>query len=334
MQNELNEPFRAFVVNKTEQDFTTGLQELKLDDLSAGDVIIKVEYSGVNYKDGLATLPNGSVARKYPLVPGIDLAGTVVQSNSHTIREGDPVIVTSYNLGVAHDGGFSQYARVPAEWVVPLPHGLSLREAMIFGTAGFTAAQALYQMELNGLKPENGPVLITGATGGVGSMGVAMLAKAGYTVAASTGKASEHEYLKSLGANEILSREEVSPEKNRPLERERWAGSIDSVGGNTLAYLTRTTKTWGLIASVGLTGGNDLNTTVYPFILRGVSLLGVDSATCSMNTRLSIWERISEQLKPANLEAMVAQELGLDGVAEATAQILKGQVRGRILIKP
>lgn len=329
----LNETFRACVVDKTEQDFTIGIKKLTLNDLSAGDVVIKVEYSGVNYKDGLATLPNGSVARKYPLVPGIDLAGTVVESKNHHFREGDPVIVTSYNLGVAHDGGFSQYARVPAEWVVPLPHGLTLRESMIFGTAGFTAAQALYQMELNGLKPENGPVLITGATGGVGSMGVAMLAKAGYTVAASTGKATEHAYLKDLGAGEILSREEVSPEKSRPLEKERWAGSIDSVGGNTLAYLTRTTKTGGVIASVGLTGGNNLNTTVFPFILRGVSLLGIDSATCPMNTRLNIWERIGEQLKPTNLEQMVAREVGLDDIQEVATQILKGQVRGRVLIK-
>jgi len=326
-------PFRAFVVNKTETSFEIGLKDLTLDDLPMGEVLIKVAYSGVNYKDGLATLPNGGVARKYPLVPGVDLAGTVVESQAGRFRTGDEVIVTSYNLGVAHHGGFSQYARVPAAWVVPIPRGLNTREAMILGTAGFTAALALHRLEVNGLTPAGGPVLVTGATGGVGSMAVAMLAQAGYMVTASTGKESEHQYLRDLGACEILSRAEVEAESSRPLEKERWAGSVDSVGGSTLAYLVRTTKTNGAIAAVGLTGGNVLNTSVYPFILRGVSLLGIDSATCPMALRLDLWERIAEHLKPKNLDGIVEREASLDEIPEVTAQILKGGVRGRILIK-
>ncbi len=327
-------PFRAFVVNKTESSFETGLKDLTLDDLPTGEVLIKVAYSGVNYKDGLATLPNGAVARKYPLVPGVDLAGTVVESEDGRFRAGDEVIVTSYNLGVAHHGGFSQYARVPAAWVVPMPRGLNSREAMILGTAGFTAALALHRLEVNGLTPESGPVLVTGATGGVGSMAVAMMAGAGYTVTASTGKESEHQYLRDLGASEILSRAEVGAESNRPMEKERWAGSVDSVGGSTLAYLVRTTKTNGAIAAIGLTGGNALNTTVYPFILRGVSLLGIDSATCPMALRLDLWERIAEKLKPKNIDSIVEREASLDEIPDVVAQILKGGVRGRILIKP
>jgi putative YhdH/YhfP family quinone oxidoreductase len=328
-----DQPFKAFVVNKTEQAFEAGIQELSLDDLSAGEILIKVEYSALNYKDGLATLPNGGVVRKYPLIPGIDLAGSVVESDDSRFRAGDAVLATSYNLGVSYNGGFSEYARLPASWVVPMPHGLNSREAMILGTAGFTAALALHKLELNGLKPEQGPVLITGATGGVGSMAVAMFKNAGYTVAASTGKESEHAYLQSLGATEILSRTEVSPESGRPLEKERWAASVDSVGGNTLAYLARTTKTGGSVALCGLTGGANVNTTVHPFILRGISWLGIDSATCPMEVRLDLWERIAEHLKPANLESIVAREASLEELPTVASQILQGGIRGRVLIK-
>ena len=328
------ESFRAFVVNKTDEAFEAGVKELSRDDLPAGDVLIKVVYSGINYKDGLASTPNGQVVRKYPFIPGIDLAGHVVESSDRRFRENDEVIVTSYNLGVSHYGGFSEYARVPAAWVVPVPRGLSLREAMILGTAGFTAALAVHKLELNGLKPENGPVLVTGATGGVGSHAISMLSNLGYTIAASTGKSSEQAYLQSLGTSEILSREDVAADSDKPLDKERWAGSVDSVGGNTFAYLARTTKNSGSIASVGVTGGPKVTTTVFPFILRGINVLGIDSVLCPMDLRLNLWERLATDLKPKNLSGLVAGEVGLDELIEATAQVLAGKVRGRFLVKP
>lgn len=327
------ENFRAFVVNKTEDNFTAQLQELGLDDLPAGEVLVKVAYSSVNYKDGLATIPNGNIVRKYPFVPGIDLSGTVAQSSDSRFKEGDEVIVTSYDLGVSHFGGFSEYARVKADWVVPLPKSLSLKEAMAYGTAGFTAALALHQMELNGLNPQKGPVLVTGATGGVGSIAIGMFSKVGYQVAASTGKQSEHDYLREQGATEILSREEVSTESNRPMEKERWAGSVDSVGGATLAYLVRTTKYGGSVASCGLTGGTQLNTTVFPFILRGVNLLGIDSVACPMGLRRHLWERMADEIKPSNLLTSIGYEVPLEGLSEITAKILKGGIRGRAIVK-
>ncbi len=325
--------FRAFVVNKTEAEFTAQLQELSLTDLPLGEVLVRVAYSSVNYKDGLATIPNGNIVRKYPFIPGIDLSGTVAESSDARFKAGDEVIVTSYDLGVSHFGGFSEYARVKADWVVPLPASLSLKEAMAYGTAGFTAALSLHQMEKNGLKPQNGPVLVTGATGGVGSIAVGIFAKLGYTVAASTGKQAEHDYLKELGASEILSREEVSAESTRPMEKERWAGSVDSVGGATLAYLLRTTKGWGSIASCGLTGGNALNSTVFPFILRGVNLLGIDSVLCPMEIRQPLWARMADELKPKNLLDSIGQEISLDELPQVTAAILKGSVRGRTIVK-
>lgn len=328
------ESFRAFVVNKTDEAFEAGVKEFSRDDLPAGDVLIKVVYSGINYKDGLASTPNGQVIRKYPFIPGIDLAGHVVESSDRRFRENDEVIVTSYNLGVSHYGGFSEYARVPAAWVVPVPRGLSLREAMILGTAGFTAALAVHKLELNGLKPENGPVLVTGATGGVGSHAISMLSNLGYTIAASTGKSSEQAYLQSLGTSEILSREDVAADSDKPLDKERWAGSVDSVGGNTFAYLARTTKNSGSIASVGVTGGPKVTTTVFPFILRGINVLGIDSVLCPMDLRLNLWERLATDLKPKNLSGLVAGEVGLDELIEATAQVLAGKVRGRFLVKP
>ena len=214
--------FRAFVVNKTEQDFTSDFKQLTLDDLPQEDVLIKVAYSSVNYKDGLASIPEGKIVRSYPFVPGIDLAGIVAESSDGRFKEGDEVIATSYALGVSHFGGYSEYARVPADWIVPLPSSLTLKEAMALGTAGFTAALSIHQLEKNGLQPQNGPVIVTGATGGVGSIGVDILHSLGYTVAASTGKSSEHDYLKELGASEILSRDETSAESSRPLEKERW----------------------------------------------------------------------------------------------------------------
>ena len=324
--------FRAFVVNKTENDFTARVQELTQADLPAGEVLIRVAYSSVNYKDALACIPDGKIVRGYPFVPGVDLSGVVVESHDTRFHEGDKVIVTSYDLGVSHYGGFSEYARVKADWIVPLPQGLTLKEAMIFGTAGFEAALALHQLEKNGLTPQRGPVLVTGATGGVGSMAVSMLAKTGYTVAASTGKQSEHAYLKELGASNILSREEVAAESNRPLEKELWAGSIDSVGGSTLAYLIRTTKYGGSIAACGLTGGSTVNATVFPFILRGVNLLGIDSVYCPMELRRELWQQMAGDLKPFSLASM-SREVTLDELPQVTASLLKGGVRGRTVVR-
>ncbi len=328
----MSTPFRAFVVNKTDDRFTAQVQHLTQADLPPGEVLIRVAYSSVNYKDALACIPDGRIVRSYPFVPGIDLSGTVIESSDSRFHEGDKVIATSYDLGVSHYGGFSEYARVKSEWVVPLPNGLSLKEAMAFGTAGFEAALALHQLEKMGLTTQSGPVLVTGATGGVGSMAVSMLAKRGYTVAASTGKLSEHAYLKELGASEILSREEVSAESNRPMEKERWAGSVDTVGGATLAYLIRTTKYGGSIAACGLTGGTTLNTTVFPFILRAVNLLGIDSVFCPMELRRELWQRMATDLKPSRLDSMI-HEIKLDELPQVTASLLKGGIRGRTVVR-
>jgi acrylyl-CoA reductase (NADPH) len=322
--------FRAYVVNKTADQFTAGLTELTRDDLPAGEVLVKVAYSSVNYKDGLASLPEGRVVRKYPLVPGIDLSGVVVESSDSRFKEGDKVLATGYDLGVSHSGGFSEYARLKADWLVPLPQGLSLSDAMALGTAGFTSALSIYQMERMGLKPENGPVLVTGATGGVASVAIGILKRLGYTIAASTGKASEHEYLKKLGAGEILSREETSAESNRPLEKERWAGSLDSVGGSTLSYLIRTTKYGGSIAVFGNTGGANFSTTVFPFILRGVNLLGIESAYVPMDIRRQLWEHLATDYKPAY---MLTHEVSLDELPQSLDMILKGGMKGRTIVE-
>jgi acrylyl-CoA reductase (NADPH) len=325
--------FRAFVVNKTEEGFSADLKELTQADLPPGEVLIKVAYSSVNYKDGLASIPEGRVVRSYPFVPGVDLAGVVAESSDSRFKPGDEVLATSYELGVSHYGGYSEYARVNADWVVPLPTGLTLKEAMALGTAGFTAALAVHQLEKNGLQPQNGPVLVTGATGGVGSIGISILRALGYTVAASTGKSSEHDYLKELGASEILSREETSAESNRPLEKERWAGSLDSVGGTTLAYLIRTTKYAGSIAAYGNTSGPNLSITVFPFILRAVKLLGIDSVNCPMEVRRQLWGRLAGDYKPRHLLDMIGHEASLEDLPQALATILKGDTRGRTIIK-
>ena len=325
--------FRAFVVNKTEEGFTAGFKELTLADLPQGEILIKVAYSSVNYKDGLASIPEGRIVRTYPFVPGVDLAGIVAESSDSRFKTGDEVLATSYELGVSHYGGYSEYARVKADWVVPLPDGLTLKEAMALGTAGFTAALAFHQLEKNGLKPQNGPVLVTGASGGVGSIGINILSALGYTVAASTGKSSEHDYLKELGASEIISREETSAESNRPLEKERWAGSLDSVGGSTLAYLIRTTKYGGSIAAFGNTGGPNLNTTVFPFILRAINLLGIESVNCPMELRSNLWRRLASNYKPGHLLDRIGHEVPFEELPQALATILKGGTRGRTIIK-
>ncbi len=296
-------------------------------------MLVRVAYSSVNYKDGLASISDGKIVRNYPFVPGIDLSGTVVESSDSRYKEGDEIIATSYGLGVSHYGGFSEYARVKAEWIVPLPQGLSLKEAMALGTAGFTAALAVHQLQKNGLIPSNGPVLITGATGGVGSIASSILKKLGYTVAASTGKAEEHAYLKSLGVDEILSRDETSAESSRPLEKERWAGAIDAVGGSTLAYLLRSTKYGGSVASCGNTGGVNFNTNVFPFILRAVNLLGIDSVNCPMELRRTLWQQLATEYKPEALLAGIGKEVSLEELPQVLAAILQGGIRGRTIVR-
>lgn len=325
--------YRAVVVDKQGDDYTVSTKELNEADLPAGDVTIKVEWSSINYKDGLALSPTGRILRSFPMVPGVDLAGTVVESKDSRFSAGSHVVVTGYDVGVSHPGGFAELARIPADWVMPLPEGLTTKEAMALGTAGMTAAMSVEALEHNGLRPGQGTVIVTGSTGGVGSTAVSMLAQLGYTVAGSTGKASEHDFLRSLGATEILSREDVSAESNRPMESERWAGAVDPVGGPTTAYLVRTMKYGASIAVSGLTGGTAVATTVFPFILRGVNLLGIDSVMCPMAKRKHVWARMGKDLKPKGLLDSIAVETDLDGVAAVCADILGGKVKGRTVVR-
>jgi len=325
--------YRAIVVDKQGDAFSVAIKELAESNLPAGEVTIKVEWSSINYKDGLALSPGGRVLRSYPMVPGVDLAGEVVESADARFSKGQKVVVTGYDLGVAHPGGFAELARIPADWVMPLPAGLTTKEAMAIGTAGFTSALSVEALEHNGLRKDQGTVIVTGATGGVGSTAVSMLAQLGYTVAGSTGKATEHEFLRSLGATEFLSREDVSAESTRPMEAERWAGAVDPVGGATTAYLARTMKYGAGIALSGLTGGTTVNTTVFPYILRGVNLLGIDSVFCPMEKRARVWKRLGDDLKPQGLMDSIAVETDLAGVPEICAQILGGKVRGRTLVR-
>lgn len=307
------------------------LVTVTLDDLSEGEVVIETAYSSVNYKDALAVAGTARIVRRFPLTGGIDLAGSVVSSESPLFEKGDQVVVTGYELSVTHDGGYAGFARVPAEWVVRVPDGLSAFDTMAIGTAGFTAALCIVQMESNGLSPEGGPVIVTGATGGVGSVAVELLATLGYDVTALTGKDSEHDHLRSLGAKEVLSRHELEM-GTRPLEKSMWAGAVDPVGGDILAWLTRTMKYGGCISSCGLTAGIDLNTTVLPFILRGVSLLGIDSAACPMARRQEVWRRLGADMKPTRLPT-VAKEITLADLPEAFATLLAGEARGRTVVK-
>ena len=303
---------------------------MALDELSPGGVVIRAAYSSVNYKDALAATGSGKIIRRFPLVPGIDVAGTVESTNDARFRQGDAVLVTGYDLGVAHDGGYAGVVRAPADWVVPIPDGLSPFDAMAIGTAGFTAALSIVDMENSGLAPASGPVIVTGATGGVGSLAVQMLAARGYAVTALTGKDGEHEFLRSLGAREILSRNQLE-KGTRPLEKSQWAGAVDAVGGDTLAWLTRTMMYNGTIANSGLTGGTELHTTVLPFILRGVKLLGIDSVMCPMEKRLRVWQRLATDLRPAGLRT-VAREITLDALPDAFATLLRGAARGRFVV--
>ena len=331
----MKDTFLAYVVRQEATQVRGGVETMSLAQLPAGEVTVAVEYSSLNYKDGLAATGQGGIVRTYPHVPGIDAAGTVVESQTADCAVGDRVLITGYDLGVGSYGGYAEYVRVPASWIVKTPHGLSNFEAMALGTAGFTAAMCVLAMERNGTRPEQGSILVTGATGGVGSVAVDILAQQGYTVAASTGKAEQHDYLRQLGASQILSREDVrlidaSP---RPLLRSAWAGAVDTVGGTTLSYLLRTMQYGGNIALCGLVGGHDFAGTVIPFLLRGVNLLGIDSVMCPMPYRQTIWQRLATDLKPRHLHAM-ARVISLGELPTAIAEILQGKVTGRLLVAP
>jgi putative YhdH/YhfP family quinone oxidoreductase len=330
---EVPQRFRALVAEQEGDDVRRALRDLAADELPEGDVTVRVGWSSVNYKDALAVSPKGRVARGYPLVPGIDLAGEVIIGDGADVKPGDQVIVHGHELGVAHHGGFAEVARVPGAWVVPLPDGLSPRDAMALGTAGFTAALSVVRLEEHGLSPGDGPVLVLGATGGVGSTALAILAGRGYEVHASTGKADEAEFLRGLGASEILSREETSAESKRPMEKQRWAGVVDPVGGAALAYALRTLRYGGAVASSGLTGGTDLQTTVFPFILRGVSLLGVDSVDTPMDVRRRVWDRLAGDLRPRGLEDQITREIALEDVDPLLDEVLAGKARGRTVVR-
>lgn len=331
---ESSEQFECVVVRRDGEDRVSASVESKtVDELPAGEVLIEVEYSSLNYKDALACQAHPGVVRDLPHVPGIDAAGRVVSSESEEFRSGDAVLVTGYDLGTTHWGGFSKYIRVPAEWVVAMPSGMKARDAMTYGTAGFTAAQCVSAIQHHGIEPDAGEVVVTGASGGVGSLSVAILAKLGYHVTAVTGKSQQHDLLKELGAKEIFSRDRVSDDSKKPLLACRWAAAVDTVGGQTLATLLRSMNHRGCVAACGLAGGHDLPMTVYPFILRGVTLAGIDSAKCPRASRLQIWDRLANGWKLQGLEA-ITHEIGLAEVPSTADAMLAGKTSGRTLVNP
>ncbi len=313
------------------REVTKGIREITTDDLPQGDILIKVHFSDVNYKDALATISSGRVVRHYPMIPGVDLSGVVVETHNTRFREGDEVLVTGYDLGTAHFGGFSHYARVWGDWVIPLPASLSLWDAMALGTAGFTAALAVDALQMHGVRADSGPVLVTGASGGAGSIAVNLLADQHYEVAAGTGKSAE-EYLRKLGASEILSREKVSGSSKHLLDHEIWAGGIDSVGGKTLEYLLRTTRYGGSVAAFGMRGGTQIQTSVFPFILRGIRLLGIDSVNCPYDYRREIWRRLGSDWKPSQLPYIVQNTVGLHNLPQIIDELLQGSHLGRTVV--
>ena len=302
-----------------------------MDELPAGDVLIRGAFSSLNYKDALAATGHQGIVKRFPHVPGVDVAGTVAASDAQEFSVGDQVLVTGHDGGATRWGGWAEFVRVPHEWIVPLPDGLTLHEAMILGTAGLTAALCVDALQKHGLQPGGGPIVVTGATGGVGSVAVAILGKLGYDVAAVTGKAEAHEYLKRLGATQILAREEVDDRSGRPLLSGRWAGGVDTVGGNTLGTLLRSLRHGGCVAACGLAGSNELPVTVYPFILRAVTLAGIDASWCPRSLRLDAWHRLAGVWKPENLESM-AHFTTLSGLGPHIRDILAGRVRGRVVV--
>lgn len=326
------ESFNAFRIHNDDAGYRSGVEQVSLDDLSDGEVTIRCHYSSVNYKDALAGTGKGKIASVFPIVGGIDAAGEVVESSDDRYQVGDRVLVTGCKQSQGRDGGYSEYLRLEADSVIPLPNGLDLREAMGIGTAGFSAALGLYRMEALGQRPEQGPLLVTGATGGVGSFAVDIFTAAGYEVHAISGKIEAFDYLQGLGATQCISRHDLHWGQ-RPLEKSRWAGAFDNVGGDMLAGITRVIGMYGTIASCGLAGGHSLNTTVMPFILRGVSLVGVSSENCPMDLRRTLWDRLGNEWKPRHLDAICTREIGLEALPETFDNMLSGQSFGRTIVK-
>ena len=328
----MHKSFTAFRIHEVEKRVVARFEELTLADLSPGEVVVRVQYSSINYKDALAATGKGKILRRFPLVGGIDLAGTVVSSSDKRFKKGQKVLVTGSGLSEEYDGGYAEYARVRGEVVIPIPKGFTPESAMMVGTAGFTAALAIEKMEHNGLNPKGKPVVVTGATGGVGSIAINMLAKRGYEVVAITSKKESQEYLKQLGATSILLRSEINY-GSKPLERIQWQGAIDNVGGEMLTWLTRTTDWWGSIASIGLAGGHELHTTVMPFILRGMNLLGINSMATPRKLRLKVWQRIATDLKPTKLKLIAGEHIAFDQLPQVFPKVLEGRHQGRIVVR-
>lgn len=323
--------FRALRIHQVEKATVAKLEDITLDALTPGDVVVRVQWSGINYKDALAVSGKGRIMRAFPRVAGIDLAG-IVENGAGPYRKGDRVLVTGCNIGELLDGGFAEYARVPVEAVIPLPAALSTRDAMAIGTAGFTAAFALKRMLENHQSPDMGPIAVTGPTGGVGSIAIDLFKRAGFTVHAVTGKADKADYLKALGADEVISRQSVDLGA-KPMEKALWGGAVDNLGGPTLTWLTRTVKPWGNIASIGLAQSHELNTTVMPFILRGVSLLGIHSVECPRAWREDIWRKLGGEWQPRHLALIASRSVALEQLPAACAELIAGTVTGRILVK-
>jgi len=324
--------FRAFRIHDEAEGYRAGLEDLSVDDLSAGEVTIRVAWSGINYKDALAATGRGKILRHSPLVGGIDVAGTVVASAADEFKIGDRVLANGSGLSETRDGGYSEYLRLPADIVVRLPAGLSLREAMGLGTAGFTAALCLHRMEANGQHPDMGPIIVTGASGGVGSVAIDLLTSAGYEAHAITGKTEQFDWLEQLGARQCISRHDLHW-GNKPLERASWAGCIDNVGGDMLAGISRVIDLWGNIACCGMAGGHGLHTTVFPMILRGVSLLGISSTNCPIELRRTIWERLGSDWKPPHLDEIIREEVGLEEMTQVFDKMLDGHSLGRTVVR-
>ena len=325
--------FPAYLLSKSGEVIRPAVVELSDSDLPQGEVLIRVEWSAINFKDAMVTRPGNRVARMFPLVPGVELTGIVEKSSHPEFSPGQGVLVQGYDLGVAHHGGFAGYARVPADWVVPLPDGLSSRNAAVIGLAGLTALMSMQRLVQHGTTAEDGPVLVTGATGGVGSAAVALLAHAGFEVVASSGKTAEHDYLKELGASQVVGRQ-FTENDGRTLGPQMWGGVVDCVGGVALAEALRTVRYGGAVVASGLTGGNTLSTTVFPFIVRGVALLGIDTVATPIQERRALWVEMAEAFPLAQCEDMVNAEIGLDGLTAALDRVLDAAVRGRILVAP
>ena len=327
------ETYRAYWIEEKEDGtFQRSVKELPIGTLGESGVLMKVEYAALNYKDALSASGHKGITKRYPHTPGVDAAGSVVEDDTGTFSRGDLVLITGRDLGMNTKGGFGEYIRVPADWLVPMPKGLNTYNAMVMGTGAFTSGLALYKMELNGQHPGMGPILITGASGGVGSMAVAICSRAGYEVIASTGKDSAHDYLRALGASKIIGREDVNIESNRPLLRSFFAGAIDTVGGNTLSTLLKSCAAKGMVATTGLVDSPYFSSNVYPFIIKGISLLGIDSAETESSIRLKVWEKISGDWKPELIDK-IGTMIELDQLDQEVQNILQGKTRGRIVVK-